>query len=146
MGYPVTRTEESSHRKPGRPRKYGQGRINATVRFTPERHAELQKEADQHRRSFSEQIEYMIERAVSDRQLIADLRRERDEAADRAAADIRAVTAYGVEQMDRLRAMHAAELERMKAYALHEDRLADIIESAVARAFAKSRRLKGEQR
>jgi predicted HicB family RNase H-like nuclease len=55
--------EKISRRKPGRPRKYGQGRINATVRFTPERHAELRAAADQNGRSVSEQVEYLIERA-----------------------------------------------------------------------------------
>jgi hypothetical protein len=136
----MTRSAESPRRKPGRPRKYGQGRINATVRFTPERYAELRAEADQNGRSVSEQVEHIVERAVSDRQLIADLRRERDEADDKTIESMRAVTAYGVEQMDKLKAMHAAELGRLKeAYALQEERLAEIVEAAVARALARPR-------
>jgi hypothetical protein len=130
--------KKTSRRKPGRPRKYGQGRINATVRFTAQRIAQLRTEADQNGRSVSEQVEYIVERASSDRELIANLKRDRDEWADRAPEDIRAVTAYAVEQMDKLKAMHAAELERMKeAYALQEERLAEIVEAAVARALAK---------
>jgi hypothetical protein len=48
-------------RKPGRPRKFAEGRINATVRFTPERYAELKATADKAGRSVSEQVEAMIE-------------------------------------------------------------------------------------
>jgi hypothetical protein len=48
-------------RKPGRPRKFAEGRINATVRFTPERYAELKAVADKNGRSVSEQVEAMIE-------------------------------------------------------------------------------------
>lgn len=52
----------SKTRRRGRPRKYGQGRINATVRFTPERHADLKAAADSNRRSISEEVEARIER------------------------------------------------------------------------------------
>src|SRR5215813_5621439 len=48
-------------RRPGRPRKFAEGRVNATVRFTPERYAELKKAADSNGRSVSEQVETMIE-------------------------------------------------------------------------------------
>jgi len=51
-------------RKPGRPRKYGQGRINATVRFTPERYAGLKASADANGRSVSEEVEAQVERAA----------------------------------------------------------------------------------
>jgi hypothetical protein len=45
-----------------RSKKLGQGRINVTVRFTPERHAILKAAAEANGRSLSEQIEYQIER------------------------------------------------------------------------------------
>lgn len=56
-------TTAVANRRPGRPRKYGPGRINATVRFTPERYAGLQAEASKHGRSVSEQVEHEIEQA-----------------------------------------------------------------------------------
>jgi hypothetical protein len=134
--------EKTSRRKPGRPRKYGQGRVNATVRFTPERYAELQAEADQNRRSLSEQVEYIVEHAARDRELIADLRRQRDEWADDNVKNIRAVTEHAVEQMDKFRTAHAAELKRLKAaaHAIEEKRLAEIVEAAVMRALKKAPR------
>jgi len=62
-------------RKPaGRPSKFGQGRITATVRFTPERYAELKQEATDHGRSVSEQVEVMIERAYTIEATLAAMR------------------------------------------------------------------------
>jgi hypothetical protein len=58
-------------RKPGRPRKYGEGRIHATVRFTPERYAELKADADRLGRSVSEQVEALIEQALTVSQTLA---------------------------------------------------------------------------
>jgi len=54
-------TAAVTSRKPGRPRKFGEGRINATIRFTPARYAELKKAADENGRSVSEQVESLIE-------------------------------------------------------------------------------------
>jgi hypothetical protein len=54
------RTDE--RRKPGRPRKFGQGRINATVRFTPKTYDALKTAADSNGRSVSEEVEKRIER------------------------------------------------------------------------------------
>ena len=54
----MTQTEKSVPRTPGRPRKFGQGRRNVMVRFTPERYAELRAEADRQGRSLSEQVEH----------------------------------------------------------------------------------------
>jgi hypothetical protein len=132
--------EKTSRRKPGRPRKYGQGRVNATVRFTPERYAELQAEADQNRRSLSEQVEYIVENAARDRETIADLRRELTAVWHGRVEDTQAVTEHAVEQMDKLKAMHATELKKLgAAHAPREKRLAEIVEAAVARALAKPR-------
>lgn len=53
-----------------RPRKHGQGRINATVRFTPQRHEELKAAAEASGRSVSEEVEFRIERLASYEKLI----------------------------------------------------------------------------
>jgi hypothetical protein len=71
-------------RKPGRPRKYGQGRINATVRFTPKRYAALKSAAKKSGRSVSEEVETRIERSFSNDVLagiergLADIRSNMD--------------------------------------------------------------------
>jgi hypothetical protein len=115
---------KASRRKPGRPRKYGQGRVNATVRFTPERYAALRAEADQHGRSLSEQVEHIVENAARDRELIADLRRQTEIQGKLTA-----------EQMDKLRAAHATELIRWE-----DKRMAETVEAAVMRALRKAPR------
>jgi hypothetical protein len=56
--------EGKSERRPGRPRRYESGRINATVRFTPERYADLKTSALQSGRSISEEVEVRVERAL----------------------------------------------------------------------------------
>src|SRR5262249_28848455 len=61
-------------RKPGRPRKSGEGRINATARFTPGTYAELKAAADQNRRSVSEEVEARVERARQYDQTLEALR------------------------------------------------------------------------
>ena len=61
-------------RRLGRPRKFGQGRINATIRFTPKRYAEIKKAADSNGRSVSEQVETMIEELHHIRSTLAALR------------------------------------------------------------------------
>jgi hypothetical protein len=66
-------------RRPGRPRKYGQGRINATVRFTPDRYARLKASADANGRSVSEEVEMCVERAAQYDLTIAALGRSLDE-------------------------------------------------------------------
>ena len=48
-------------RPPGRPRKYGPGRITSTVRHTPALYAELEAAAEQAGRSISEQVEFELE-------------------------------------------------------------------------------------
>ena len=58
----MTETAKTEARKPGRPRKYGAGRIHATVRFTAERYAELKAAADDKGRSVSEEVEGRVER------------------------------------------------------------------------------------
>jgi hypothetical protein len=89
-------------RKPGRPRKYGEGRINATVRFTPETYAELKAAADQNRRSVSEEVEARVERARQYDQTLEALRTDlqkikdgRPEAAFREVGHTPVHTPYG---------------------------------------------------
>lgn len=59
-------------RKPGRPRK--QGRINATVRFTPEQYAAVRISAETHGRSVSEEVEVRIHASFQNADLIPVLR------------------------------------------------------------------------
>jgi hypothetical protein len=135
----VTATEKTSRRKPGRPRKYGQGRVNATVRFTPERYAELRAEADQNGRSVSEQIEHMVEQTRLLRELADQLKLafgSAREDSDRLRREI-----------DELKTAHVAELAdlRRTAAAFGQDRIADTIEAAVERALARPRGVTGER-
>jgi predicted HicB family RNase H-like nuclease len=57
-------------RKPGRPRKFGQGRINATVRFTPENHAAVRIAAETQGRSVSEEVEVRVQQSFQNEALI----------------------------------------------------------------------------
>jgi hypothetical protein len=144
MGQAVTPIEKTSRRKPGRPRKYGQGRINATVRFTPERYAELQAEADQKGRSLSEQVEHMVEQTRLLRELVDQLKVAFSSANYDAKGLLRRLDdreAAHTAELEALKMEHAAELAelRVTAAALGADRLAEIIEARVVRALAKSR-------
>jgi hypothetical protein len=61
-GKPVAAAKTGERRGPGRPQKYGRGRISAHVRFTPEMYAVLKGVADRNGRSVSEQVEFLVER------------------------------------------------------------------------------------
>jgi hypothetical protein len=110
VGQAVT-TETERRQKPGRPRKYGRGRINATVRFTPERYAALKAGADENGRSVSEEVEQRIEQSFN-----SDVLRDVLESFDNV-----------LDQMRELQHQYAAT-KRENA------RLAELIESVVARA------------
>jgi hypothetical protein len=117
-------SEESERRKPGRPRRYGQGRINATVRFTPERYADLKAAAEEQRRSISEEVEARVERSFT------------EAAFAKMNQDLQAIGSEMEEIAGELlnKAMaRIAELE--KAQTLSEE----AIERAVTRALAKAR-------
>jgi hypothetical protein len=124
---PIDRKSEP--RKPGRPRKYGHGRINATVRFTPERYADLKAAADASRRSVSEEVEVRVERSFREAALV------------KISQDIKAngeeMVAIAAELLDKAMA-RIAELE--KTQTLNEE----AIERAVTRALAKARLTIGE--
>jgi hypothetical protein len=62
-------TVEKATRKPGRPRKYEGGRHNTTVRFTPTRYDALKSQAEENRRSISEEVEARVERSFTDDKL-----------------------------------------------------------------------------
>jgi hypothetical protein len=55
----------TAEKKIGRPRKFAEGRVHATVRFTPDRYADIKKNADAARRSISEEVEARIERLAA---------------------------------------------------------------------------------
>jgi len=67
-------TGVGTRKPPGRPSKFGPGRITATVRFSPARYAELKREAIDHGRSVSEQVEYLVERAYIIEMTLAAMR------------------------------------------------------------------------
>jgi len=69
----MTKAAVNEVRKPGRPRKFAEGRINATVRFTPARYAGLREAADKNGRSVSEQVETMIEELIHTQTVLAAL-------------------------------------------------------------------------
>jgi hypothetical protein len=63
--------EIKTGRPPGRPRKFAEGRVHATVRLTPQRHADLKGKADAARRSVSEEIEARLERLAAQDSVLA---------------------------------------------------------------------------
>jgi uncharacterized protein Yka (UPF0111/DUF47 family) len=103
-------TETERRRKPGRPRKYGHGRVNSTVRFTAQRHAALKAEADKNGRSISEEVEQRIEQSFN-RDVLQDVLESFDNVLD---------------QMRELQ-------HQLAATKRENERLAEMIESAVAR-------------
>ena len=62
-------------RKPGRPRKFEQGRIKAAVRVRPKTYAVLKAASDSNRRSVSEEIETKLEESSLSESL-QDIRRD----------------------------------------------------------------------
>jgi hypothetical protein len=117
-------SEESERRKPGRPRRYGQGRINATVRFTPERYADLKAAAEEQRRSISEEVEARVERSFT------------EAAFEKIARDLKANSSEMVEIAAKLLDKAMARIDELeKAQTLNEE----AIERAVTRALAKAR-------
>jgi hypothetical protein len=103
-------------RKPGRPRKYGEGRIHATVRFTPEQYAALRAEADGHGRSVSEEVETRIAESFNSGTL----------------QDALATLDSVLDQMRELQHRLAATKRDAKR---DEEKLAQIVEDAVARVL-----------
>ena len=120
----MTTAPVPERRSPGRPRKFGQGRLHATVRFTPERYRQLKEAADKEGRSISEEVEARVTRSFSEEGL-ADIRRGLDRNNEE-------LSRIGQELLDKATA-RIAELEA--AQTLGED----AIERAVAKALAKAR-------
>jgi hypothetical protein len=120
----VTDLTTVERQKPGRPRKFGQGRVNATVRFTRERYSDLKAAADVAGRSISEEVEARIEKlTVLEAEYSAFLRLEEV---------TRKLSGITSEQLDKALA-RISELE--EAQALNEA----MIERAVLKALAKTR-------
>jgi len=73
----MTITTERGERRgrPGRPRIYPRGRINAAVRLTPTRYAALREAALAAGRSMSEELEHRIEKCAAYEDLLAAIRR-----------------------------------------------------------------------
>jgi hypothetical protein len=124
-------TIESGERKSGRPRRFGRGRINTTVRFTPERYTELKSAADAAGRSVSEQVEFLIEdhqrfEKVLGEVVIPSLDRLEARLEEFVASrDKRIATAQGT--IDRLQKERASDNER----------IAEIVAVAVAKTLGR---------
>jgi hypothetical protein len=63
MKEPVT--VDVPRRKPGRPRRYANGRAHITARLTPQTYAAVKRRAEETRRSISEMVEHLVERAIT---------------------------------------------------------------------------------
>jgi hypothetical protein len=116
-------------RKPGRPRRYAEGRRQAAARFTPEQYATLRKAADENRRSVSEEIEQRIDRSFS-HDVLLEIRRGLDQLAVEQHQIALELLKEQTQLIANLRA-RIAELEQERA--LTEE----MIERAIARAFAR---------
>jgi hypothetical protein len=148
----MTETGKPAPRKPGRPRKFGLGRINATVRFTPERYEELRLEADQNGRSVSEQVEYMVDQTRILRGIVHELRisfssTHEDNKRLRLAFD-ELKTAHAASQAevagllattDQAVEVAATRTAKLTKVTLTADELAKIVEAAVTRVLTKER-------
>jgi hypothetical protein len=128
----VTTIEGGERRKPGRPRKFGQGRINATIRFTAGRYAELKVAADATGRSVSEQVEFVIE----DYKRIEKVRDEYE----RKAAEIEVAVDRLAARLDELITPFVATshriIDRIEKERSDNERIAEIVATAVAKTFA----------
>jgi hypothetical protein len=120
----MTDVVTDERRRPGRPRKFGQGRINCSVRFTPERYRDLKAEADGNGRSISEEVEFRIEK-LNALAWENDFRRDLANIGHELSDIAKELLAKALARID--------ELE--KAQTLSEE----TIERAVTRALAKMR-------
>jgi hypothetical protein len=142
----MTDVMTNERKKPGRPRKFGQGRINATVRFTPDRYAALKQAAANKGRSVSEEVEARVEESILEESL-QDIRSDIKEV----STNIQKLTAAnlttsppviteasltqkstGTELLDKALAS-ISELEKLQT--LNEE----MVERAVARVLARTR-------
>jgi hypothetical protein len=124
--------ETGGRRKPGRPRKYAQGRQQAATRFTPARYRDLAAAAEANARSVSEEIEFRIEQSFLV-DVIRGVAEVGEELKDIAMELLAKAQARNVELEARV-----AELE--KAQTINEE----MIERAVTKALAKARIAIGE--
>jgi hypothetical protein len=152
----------SAERKPGRPR--GPGRVNATVRFSPDQYAALRDSADRQGRSVSEEVEARIQQSFSDESVRETVERGLDslnaaidqekELLSKVIAKHQARTEKLQQQITDSKEAHLRDLtnstalaERLfqriadlqKERALDEERLARIVEDAVTRALGEKR-------
>jgi BMFP domain-containing protein YqiC len=123
-------------RKPGRPRKFAQGRINATTRFRPALYATLRDQARANGRSFSEEIEFRIEKTILEEGVLGEIRRGLDKVSD----ETRDIMAELLEQyrtrIEELQ-QRIADLERERPF--NEGRLTQIVETAITRALGENK-------
>jgi hypothetical protein len=123
--------ETGERRKPGRPRKYAQGRHQAAARFSPARYRDLAAAAEASARSISEEIEYRIEKSFSEDRLLEIARGEKElkgELLSIAIEQLKQAMARITELMARI-----TELERAQTFD------EEMIERGVTKALAKAR-------
>lgn len=157
-------TEEPQRRRPGRPRRFGTGRIHTAVRFSPERHRELKEAAEGRRRSVSEEVEARIEELASYKEAlvtaarITDIARQSLEAALREADWSSLIDPrYGgrvwipagqfpLPKSGFIEAKEAVETPRavVTVTPAVEETLSRIVEGAVAKALARAKLTIGE--
>jgi alcohol dehydrogenase class IV len=112
-------------RKPGRPRKFGQGRINATVRFTQERYRDLKAAADVSGRSVSEEVEARIEKLTAlawENEFRRDLGEIGHELRD-IAQELLAKALARIDDLEKRQAINEEMIERAVLRALTKTRL-----------------------
>jgi hypothetical protein len=117
-------TETGERRKPGRPRKYAQGRQQAAARFTPARYRDLAAAAEASARSISEEIEHRIEKSFSE---------------DRLAEIARGVMEFNGELASIANELLQKALARIKELERELTLNEEMVERAVTRALGKAR-------
>ena len=113
----------------GRPRRFGRGRVNATVRFSPERYAKLKAAADAAGRSVSEQNEFLIE----DHERLEKIREEYERKAAEIAASVdRLADRYeaGLARLEKLFELHVEQVATGERAISEAQRIADKLEKA----------------
>jgi hypothetical protein len=127
---------DEARSKGGRPRRYPRDRITATVRFTRERTADLRAEATAHGRSLSQEIEYRVEDYARMRKLLDAMSASRDRR-DRDLADTNTMLDDSHATIGEL-CKRIEELQQ--TLALTDQRIAEIVATAVTRALMEKNR------
>ena len=144
----MTTIEGGEPSKPaGRPRRFGRGRVNCTVRFSPERYATLKAAAAATGRSVSEQVEFLIEDRERFVEIVGDLVASNADMRETTDQFIKRLEQVEVKQENERAALRKKELENaqrvadrlQKELTSQNERIAEIVAIAVAKALGKGR-------